>query len=81
MLVQFEAEAFRSSAFRLLFWAGKLELELALPEKSFGRYRFGYAAGYEARLCRAVQIRFGSGLRPRFGLCPAVYWPKAEPGA
>jgi len=39
----------------------QFRVQAALPEKSFWRYRFGYAAGYEARLCRAVQIDLGVG--------------------
>lgn len=38
----------------------------------------GFAAGCEARLCRAAHFEILSGLCPRFGLSPAV-WPKAGP--
>jgi hypothetical protein len=43
--------------------------------------RRGCAAGCEARLCRAVQLRIGRRAAPAVRACPHFHWPKAEPRA
>src|SRR6476660_9063224 len=46
--------------------------------KTLGAKRSGFAAGCEAGLCPAVKSEFPSGLRPRFGLCPKVFWARGR---
>jgi hypothetical protein len=56
-------------------------VQLALPEKSSRTIFSGYAAGCEARLCRAVRVSKSSGLGPWSGLWPMQMRAKPEPGA
>ena len=53
---------------------------MALPEKSVRTINFGSAAGYKARLCRAVSNPRDYGLRPRSGLGPLKMRGKARTG-